>query len=199
MAQVSAVIGRMDEVAGAIAAAVEQQTATTRELAANVQAVAGATDQTARAMEDVAGVADKAGGVSRDVQEAADGIGQEAEKLLSEVNGFLVALKDETGDKRGYERVPGQGASVLLRIPGQTPARVVVRDISRGGVVLLCDLSPAVGSEVGIELPNTGAAITARVTRSGNGVLALVFPHDTEELARIDRALETLTVRRQAA
>jgi hypothetical protein len=26
-----------------------------------------------------------------------------------------------------------------------------------------------------------------------------VFPHDTEELARIDRALETLTARRQAA
>ena len=74
---------------------------------------------------------------SREVQEAADAIGQEADKLLSEVDEFLVALCDETGDKRGYERVPGQGASVLLRIPGQAPARFVLRDISRGGAALL--------------------------------------------------------------
>jgi methyl-accepting chemotaxis protein len=101
MAEVSAIIGKMDEVSGAIAAAVEQQTATTRELAFSLQAVASATDQTAHAMQEVAGVAGNAGGVSREVRESADAIGREAQKLRSKVDGFLIAVCDDGG---GSER-----------------------------------------------------------------------------------------------
>jgi methyl-accepting chemotaxis protein len=92
VAEVGAIIGRMEQVAAAIAVAVEQQTSTTHALAANVQAVSGATDQAAHAMQDVAGGADHADSASREVQDAADAIGRETETLRSEVDRFLRAV-----------------------------------------------------------------------------------------------------------
>ena len=58
MGEISGYIDRMNEVSTAIAAAVEEQSATTREIASSLQAVSGATAQTARAMEHVVTVAD---------------------------------------------------------------------------------------------------------------------------------------------
>ena len=60
MTEVGNIIGTMDEVTAAISAAVEQQSATTREIAASVQDVSHATAGAARAMEHVVAVADKA-------------------------------------------------------------------------------------------------------------------------------------------
>jgi methyl-accepting chemotaxis protein len=199
MVEVGTIIGRMDEVAGAIAAVVEQQMAATRELAANVRAVSSATDQTARAMQDVAGVADKAGGVGHEVQDAADGIGRESERLLSEVDDFLVAIRSGSGERRSYERIPGDGASVTLRVAGQPATRATLRDLSRGGVAVLSDLDLAVNVEVEVELPNAGGAVSARIARRGAGILALAFDQDAEALVRVDRALDALTGAKRAA
>jgi methyl-accepting chemotaxis protein len=99
MMQVAAIIGRMDQVTGAIAAAVEQQSATTHALAGTVQGVSTATEQAAHAMGVVVGDADTAGNVSRDVLQAADAIGQETTRLRSEVEGFLVAVRDAGGGR----------------------------------------------------------------------------------------------------
>jgi methyl-accepting chemotaxis protein len=199
MAEVSQVIGKMDEVTSAIAGAVERQTTTTRELAGSVQAVAGTTDQTAHAMEEVAGVADRAGNVSHEVQRAAARIGQEAEKLLSEVDDFLIMIRDVTGERRGFERVSGNGATVVLHVPGREASNTVLRDLSRGGAALICDHHLDAGAEVEIELPNAGGAVGARVVRSGGGNLALVFRQDAEALARVDRAVHSLTGDARAA
>jgi methyl-accepting chemotaxis protein len=199
MVEVGNVIGRMDEVTSAIAAAVEQQTATTRELAGNIHAVSGATDQTAQAMKDVAGVADKAGGVSNEVQLAADGIGREAEKLLSEVDDFLVAIRSSSGERRNFERTPGNGATVLLRLPGHASVQTVLRDVSRGGVALLCDEPFAPGTEVEIELPNAGGPVAGRVARSGSGMVALILQQDAATIVRVDRTIDALIASRQAA
>jgi len=199
MTDVSTIIGKMDQVASAIAAAVEQQTATTRELATSVQTVAGATDQTAHAMEQVAGVADTAGGVSREVLEAADTIGREATNLRSEVDNFLATVRDDSQDRRRYERVAGRSAPVGIIVPGGTASRGTLKDLSRGGAAVVCDLTLLVGAEIDIELPNAGGAITARVVRSGGGTLAVVFHQDAAALARIDRALDAIAVKREAA
>ena len=67
MAEIGGIIGKINEVSAAIAAAVEQQNATTHEIAASVQAVSNATAGTAQAMEHVVSVADNAGSASRDV------------------------------------------------------------------------------------------------------------------------------------
>jgi methyl-accepting chemotaxis protein len=199
MTDVGTVIGKMDQVTAAIAAAVEQQTATTRELAANVQAVAGATDQTARAMESVAGVADTAGSVSRTVLETADGIGREAANLHAEVDNFLATVRNDSQDRRRYERIAGNAAPVGLHVSGGAVASGALRDLSRGGAVLACDLTLTVGAEIDVNLPNAGGPVTARVVRSGGGMLAVVFHQDATALARIDHAMDAITDIRSAA
>ena len=93
MAEISRIIGRMNEVSGAISAAVEEQSATTRELASSVQAVTGATSTTADAMQHVVEVADRAGGLSQEVLHEAAEIGREADTLRREVDRFLTAVR----------------------------------------------------------------------------------------------------------
>jgi methyl-accepting chemotaxis protein len=193
MVEVASVIGEMDAVTGAIAAAVEQQTVTARQLASSVQMLSVASEQSARAMREVAGVADHAGGVSHEVLEAAGRIGHEAETLRSEVTDFLVAVGDDIGERRRYERIPGGGASVSLRVPGKDAIRAALKDLSRGGASVVCDLRLAAGDNVDIDLPNAGGPVAARVVRSGGGILALVFHQDATDLERIDRALDALT------
>jgi methyl-accepting chemotaxis protein len=199
MVEVGAIIVRMDEVTGAIAKAVEQQTTIARELSANVQALSGSSDLTARAMREVAGVAETAGGTSHEVLGAADTIGREADKLRSEVGDFLLAVRDDIQERRRYERVSGRGRSVRLFVPGREAITTRLNDLSRGGAALACDLQLTVGDEVGIELPDADGAIAARVVRSGAGILAVVFHQDATDLARLDRVLDALTNAQKAA
>ncbi|MDR3536884.1 MAG: methyl-accepting chemotaxis protein [Acetobacteraceae bacterium] len=92
MDEVGGVIGRMNEVTSAIAAAAEEQTATTRDLASNVQGVSQATNRAAQAMTDTVGVSDTARTASDDVSTAAADIGTQASTLRAEVDRFLTAV-----------------------------------------------------------------------------------------------------------
>ncbi|HEY1936257.1 MAG TPA: methyl-accepting chemotaxis protein [Acetobacteraceae bacterium] len=199
MGEVGRIIGKMDEVSEAIAAAVQQQGATTRSIAASVHAVSGTTDQTAHAMQEVVGVADTAGTVSGQVLQAAAMIGREAETLRAEVGQFLTAVRDETGERRNYERVPGAGAMVVLRTAGHDAARVALEDVSRGGAAVRCDWVLPVGTEASLDLPQAGGAVSGRVVRAAGGLLALVFRQDAESSARVDRAIAALQQARAAA
>ena len=145
MADVAGIIGRLDEVAVAIASAVEEQSATTREIASNVQQVSASGQQATDAMKNVVGVSDEANAASQQVLTAATGIREEAARLRAEVDQFLAALRDETGSRRRYERIPGDGATATLHAGGREPVSAVVLDISRGGIALVCDwqLAPA--------------------------------------------------------
>ncbi len=150
-------------------------------------------------MREVAGVAENAGGVSREVLEAADGIGQESEKLRSEVDNFLLAVRDDSRERRGYERIAGGGALATLRMPGGDEVRARLKDISPGGASLDCDLPLATGGEVSVALPSTDDTISARVVRSGVAGLAVVFRQDAVNLARIEQAMDAITAVRRAA
>ena len=188
MAQVGSSIGRMDQVAAAIAATVDRQGAATREIAASLQAVSAGAYQVTSAMADVTGAAGSATTVSEQVQVASGEIGEEAARLRVEVDQFLAAVRDQTGERRRYERVPGDGATALLRAPGREPARVAIQDISRGGAALACDWPLAAGAPVSLEL-EAGGIVPGRAVRSGQGRLAIVFQQDAASLERLDRAL----------
>jgi methyl-accepting chemotaxis protein len=97
MTEIGGFIGRMNEVSAAIAAAVEQQNATTREIAGSVQAVSQATAATAQAMAHVVEVAETAGDTSRDLLSGAGDIGREAETLRAEVGQFLTQVLSDGG------------------------------------------------------------------------------------------------------
>jgi len=193
MTEVAAVIGRIDAVASAIAAAVEEQSTTTRGIAASIQTVSGATDSTVQAMREVAGLADDAGQVSQEVLRAATGIGKEAETLRVEVDQFLSTVRDDGGERRGFERIPGNGVNVTLRVPGRPAVTVPLRDLSRGGAALRYEQSLSAGSHIEMELPAAGGVVPARVARCEQGTLGIVFQQEPAALARIDRALAALS------
>ena len=200
MADIGAIIGKINEVSAAIAAAVEQQSATTHEIAASVQAVSGATAGTAQAMQHVVTVADEAGSASRDVLTGAAGIGREAETLRIEVDQFLVAVRDDTTDERRlYERLSMDGVTVGVQTKGRSATRLALRNISRGGAALACDWTLAPGTPLELELLEADGPVPARVVRCNSGELAVVFSSEPHVLAQIDCALTALTQTRRAA
>ena len=198
--EVSTSIGQVSEVAAAIAAAIEQQTATTREIAHNAQSVMTVTQEATQAMQDVSAVSETTGAASEDVKQNADEVGRTAGVLRSELTMFLEAMaKSDEDDRRRYERIPGKDAIATLHAPGRGATRVVINDISRGGIGLRCDWQAAVGAEVEIELPGTDKAVVARMVRSRDGLLALAFRQDAAVLRRVDVALDNISRRQPAA
>jgi methyl-accepting chemotaxis protein len=97
MTEIGAIIGRLDEVSAAISAAVEEQSATTREIASSIQAVSAATAGTASAMTQVVKVAQDASSASQEVMAGSNGIGTQAGTLRAEVDHFLTAVREDTG------------------------------------------------------------------------------------------------------
>ncbi len=191
MSEIGGIIGKMNEVAAAISAAVEQQSTTTREIASSIQAVSGATAQTAQAMTHVVDVAEGAGAASSNVATGATAIGQEAASLRVKVDEFLEAVRTDSGERRRSERLAANGVSAMLQVPGQTPVGAVVKDISRGGVGLICN-PIAVGVQVEVELPGAGGYVPGHVVRSEDGLVAIEFRSEPSVTARVDRVLKEL-------
>jgi methyl-accepting chemotaxis protein len=199
MTEISDMIGQMDSVSTVIATAVEHQSATTRDIATSVQAVSGATIRSAQAMGHVVVVADQAGTASKGVLEGAAEIGQEATTLRTQVDRFLEAVRNDSGERRRFERIDGGNIRATLHLPGRNAASARVRDISAGGVALDCDERVAHGLEVSLELPAAGGAVTGTVIRSDGTTLALAFDEDEATRARVRRAIGALGNAEQAA
>jgi methyl-accepting chemotaxis protein len=199
MNEIGSIIGRMGEVSTAISAAVEEQSVTTREIASSIQGVAGSTAQAAHAMGHVVQVADRAGDASRDILSEASEIGAESEKLRREVEAFLHAVQTDSGERRRSERLTGNGVSATLTVPGAAPVKAMIQDLSRSGVALRHAGQIALAQDVEIDLPGAGGPLTGRVLRVSDGVVAIGFSETPSVLAKLDRALASLTAAREAA
>ena len=191
-------IGQVASVATAIAAAVEQQAAATQEISASVQSVTLATNAAAQSMEQVLSIAEQTDAASRSVLSAAEEVGQTADTLRAEVNDFLSAMQRGDGEeRRAYERIKGGGTTASLSIRGFGDVQAVVRDISRGGVALICQTVAPSGTEAQITLP-AGTGMSGRIARCEDGLLTIAFRQDAANLAVLDRALEAISQRARA-
>jgi methyl-accepting chemotaxis protein len=199
MTEVGGMIGRMDHVSTAIAAAVEQQSVTTREIARSVQAVSGATEQSAHAMGQVVVVADQAGSASQSVLAGVGTIGEETTSLRAEVERFLVVVRTDSGERRQFERLAAGSVVATLQVPGQEAAQVTVRDLSQGGIAVRYSKPVAPGTDVSLTLPGADGALTGKVVRLENGVVAIEFRDDATVRSRALRALQALMAVQQAA
>jgi methyl-accepting chemotaxis protein len=185
-------IGQVESVAAAIAAAVEQQASATQEISSSVQSVTIATNSTATAMEEVLTIVEQSDVASRSVLTASEEVSRTADTLNVEVNDFLLVMKCSDGaERRAYERIPGGGATAAVSIEGLAEVRAVVRDISRGGIALLCDSTAPSGTEVNIRLA-AGLGVRGRVVRSEMGLLMVAFKQDAKTLATMDSTLEAI-------
>ena len=86
-------IGRMREVATALAAAVEQQSVATGEIASNVNQASTGTRSVATAVIEVSRAASEAGSAADHVLSSAIGLSARAETLSNEVGSFLAAIR----------------------------------------------------------------------------------------------------------
>ncbi len=192
MDQIGSVIARVESVSAAIAAAVEEQSVTTREIASSVQAVTDTIKGAARSMDEVVNSADEAGKVGQTMTNGADEIGRQAGLLRSEVDQFLQAVQAEDGDNRRYERLNGNGIMAAMEISGKRVDQVAIQNISRGGVAVESGLCPPAGTEVRIILPGGRADLAGRVARTVDGILAIVLRQDETNFANVDRFMDTL-------
>ncbi|HEX3992721.1 MAG TPA: methyl-accepting chemotaxis protein, partial [Acetobacteraceae bacterium] len=197
---VGAAIGEVSEVATAIAAAVERQAAATRNIAASVQTVTVTTQQSTSAIREVSSIAVDTDLTSRKVLADADQIATGAHSLQNEVTEFLrvMASTDEVNLRR-YERIAGNGATAGVRVPGGAVQRVVIADISRGGVSMHCDLRAEPGTELQVELPGVDRPVMARIVRFDAGMLGLAFRQNETTLLLVDQALAVIGGRAHAA
>jgi methyl-accepting chemotaxis protein len=187
---VTRAIGAVNEVATAIAAAVEQQAAATKEISASVQTVSAATQDTTRAIQDVSAISEQTDAASVMVLDGSGQVGRDADTLRGEVMQFLAAMASTSEeDRRLYERIPGNGAEAVLRAPGQSETRVSIANISRGGIAVRSDWRGSVGTEVQLELPGADASVGCRVIRWEDGTLGLAFRQGEETLRRVGQAL----------
>jgi len=86
-------IRQMNEIASAIAAAVEEQGAATRDISQNIQLVAQGTNEVAANIAGVNEAAVETGTAATQVLTAADDLSRQADKLRTNVNGFLDKIR----------------------------------------------------------------------------------------------------------
>jgi hypothetical protein len=182
-----------EEMVGAIAAAVEQQSVSVREIAATVAGVTAATEAAAGAMDEVATTAVEAETTSTEVRSAATGIAEETTTLGRELELFLKNLQD-TADRRSYARIPGRDAAVRLALPGGASFTGHLVDISRGGLGVRLqwtagDMRPVAGAAVTATLPGEGKPVGMRVVRVTGDTVALVAQQAPEVAAQMERAI----------
>ena len=191
MRGIAGTIARVDESTSAIAAAVEQQSASTREITGRLQSVAHASSGVNHAMQSVAETAHQAGQTSGAVKGAAEQVQSQALQLRAEVDGFLTNLNSGEDERRHFERHDGRGRHAWLFCE-QGRERVAIRDISRGGMAVEATLLLPAGMPVRIGFgEDREGAVLARVVRSGEGVMAVIFT-EAASCAVVERMLAEL-------
>jgi methyl-accepting chemotaxis protein len=86
-------IGQMSEIATAIAAAVEQQSAATRDISQNIQEVSRGTSEVSANVGSVNAAANETGAAATEVLTAADDLSHQSEKLRTDVSTFLDLIR----------------------------------------------------------------------------------------------------------
>lgn len=87
-------IGRISEIASAIASAVEEQGAATSEISRNVQQAAAGTSEVSQNIEGVTQASTETGHSASQVLEAAAGLSEQSEHLRTDVGRFIAHLKE---------------------------------------------------------------------------------------------------------
>jgi methyl-accepting chemotaxis protein len=86
-------IAKMNQIASAIAAAVEEQGAATQEIARNVQQAAAGTGEVSSNISGVTQAADEAGKAAGELKDAAASLGSQSGQLREAVDGFLAKVR----------------------------------------------------------------------------------------------------------
>ncbi len=174
-------IADIAEVTMAVAAAVEQQAAATREISRNVTTT---TDAGREVSARIAAVSDEARATNQQAEAMRQATMAVAEDMAGMQRSIVTVVRTASADadRRMNARYPSEEACTLSLGGARHPARLV--NISRGGAMLKCTAQPLAGSMATLVLDNhNGAAAEGRVLpmEAGSGELRLEF--NVESLA----------------
>ncbi len=195
---VCASIGGFNQISASIAAAVEQQGAATQEISGQVQRVARQTEEATQRLAGVVSIAERNGAIGGDLLATADQVADASATLRGEIDLFLGAMTDESGERRRYERVDVGGALCMLSWgEGGRQQQVRLRDISLGGAGLSkLDVTPEIGLPITLTLPNAARPLTGRVARliedKAEPGVGVVFRQDAATLAELESFIARL-------
>jgi methyl-accepting chemotaxis protein len=180
----------VESVATAIAAAVEEQAAATREITNSVQAVSSTTQSATESMQSVLRIAEGTEASSTLVLTAATDVGRTADTLSKEVIDFLSAMSSgDESERRAFERISGNGlqARVISTEGRQISGEII--DISCGGISIGATIATTVGAELEVGLPGADRTVRGRVVRHSPGNVTLCFHHDPATRAMLSQVL----------
>ncbi len=165
-------IGEVNEIAGSIAAAVEEQGAATAEIARNVTETTTASHEMTERAKEVAAEAERTGEQAAEVLEniaAVNGAMQQLQRSMIHV------VRNSMGDveRRRYRRRPCR-ADASISCDGQS-ATAVIHDISERGCFAVVKLESRVGQQLSIEAPNIGMRAQGVVVASAANGLHIAF------------------------
>ncbi len=154
-------IADIAEVTMAVAAAVEQQAAATREISRNVTTT---TDAGREVSSRIAAVSIEAGNTNQQAEAMRRATAAVAEQMSGMQRSIVQVVRTASADadRRLNARYPAEEPCTLVLGDGRHPAQLV--NISRGGALVTCAARPPVGSMVTLVMDRQGgASVPARV------------------------------------
>ncbi len=173
-------IGDINEIASAIAAAVEEQGAATQEIARNVEQASTGTQEVSSSITHVTQAASEAGDAAKQQLEMANEVGDEVRQMRDRVTEIITDSANLHLTKRHRVNLAAT-ASV-----GGTATSCLVQEISRGGAAVLDGVVGGDrGTEFEIDIPGLGTLRGAVMARTGSGT-HVRFDLDDEQAKALD-------------
>ncbi len=153
-------IGRLSESSVAVASAVEQQSAATREIASNVSSASQSVSTVSAASVEVLQAAARSARSAAHVETSSKEVGSAARDLRQEVTEFLTTIK-RAGDRRAYERIVLNN-SVEIEVEGRSVVGHMV-DLSQAGARFSPKIDARVGTPVTLRIAGLNLRLRGRV------------------------------------
>jgi len=168
------IIGRINEIGGSIAAAVEEQSAATQEIARSAQSAARGTQEASGQISHVAQAIEESGRRSADVKTSAGSVRQRINVMKSSIDEIIRSNSDS--NRRNTDRHT-VNLGVVVKIAGQE-IPCLLQDIARiGAGILDRPLNQPRGTEFTIDVPKLGA---------WSGVIVAMTEHNTHAHFELD-------------
>jgi methyl-accepting chemotaxis protein len=186
---ISGTIGKVNEIAAAIASAVVEQSAATQEIARSVDQVSASTANVSTSIEQVSTSVGHNSESAAAVKSTARALSEEAQNLSDEVKGFLDALKS-LGEGQDLT-IHAVDLPATITEGGTTFNGRVIR-LSPGFAAFSGSLAASPGALLELKIGGIERPLRARFIGSENGVTELQLPLNHEQLTYMGRALAQL-------
>jgi len=178
---IQAITGTVTEIEGrtmAIAAAVEEQEASTLEISKSIAAASQGSEDVVVNVTNVTGAVERTSSEAQRLREASNELSQVTGNLTRTVEEFLTSVTEDVAERRQWIRRQSREAAVLTMHGNRFQTRLA--DISEGGVRIDAVSGLRVGEHVQLEWSN-GMATKGSVVWMQNGQAGIAFAQNISQ------------------